>query len=184
LVLALPLKMDDKHPMPMMFGHTGRLHPHLAMTLPGPSAIGDEPMKLQFVSGATERMESALLRILDEQRERKKNAPEERHSLRKVVTAGGGAHKFKELFRTALNVELVPFKELQSVVDGLLFLSQQSFQGELFTVDQCNKQVSAQHLGKPRVPGSLAYDTQRRAAWQHLPLLCLVAQGDHHVVIV
>mmetsp|Transcript_58509 Transcript_58509/g.110132 ORF Transcript_58509/g.110132 Transcript_58509/m.110132 type:complete len:531 (+) Transcript_58509:86-1678(+) len=39
-----------------------------------------------------------------------------------VFTAGGGAHKFAQLFREALNVELVPVKELAAVVDGLLFL--------------------------------------------------------------
>lgn len=42
--------------------------------------------------------------------------------LQEVFTAGGGAHKFAQLFRDALNVELVPVKELAAVVDGLLFL--------------------------------------------------------------
>lgn len=42
--------------------------------------------------------------------------------MQEVFTAGGGAHKFGQLFRDALNVELVPVKELAAVVDGLLFL--------------------------------------------------------------
>mmetsp|Transcript_72686 Transcript_72686/g.132820 ORF Transcript_72686/g.132820 Transcript_72686/m.132820 type:complete len:508 (-) Transcript_72686:62-1585(-) len=42
--------------------------------------------------------------------------------LQEVFTAGGGAHKFAQLFRDALNVQLVPVKELAAVVDGLLFL--------------------------------------------------------------
>lgn len=41
----------------------------------------------------------------------------------RVFTAGGGAHKFAPLFRDALQVEVVPVKELSAVVDGLLFLA-------------------------------------------------------------
>lgn len=43
--------------------------------------------------------------------------------LRRIFTAGGGAHKFAPVFLDALGVELVPVKELSAVVDGLLFLA-------------------------------------------------------------
>ena len=54
---------------------------------------------------------------------------------RQIVAAGGGGHRFAPLFREALRVELVPFKEMQSIVDGLRFLSAYGPPDELFSVD-------------------------------------------------
>mmetsp|Transcript_126042 Transcript_126042/g.199809 ORF Transcript_126042/g.199809 Transcript_126042/m.199809 type:complete len:527 (-) Transcript_126042:275-1855(-) len=45
------------------------------------------------------------------------------HETKTLYTAGGGAHKFSASFRDNLNVRLEPVKELQSVVDGLLFMN-------------------------------------------------------------
>jgi len=42
--------------------------------------------------------------------------------MQQVFTAGGGAHKFAQLFREALHVDVVAVKELAAVVDGLIFL--------------------------------------------------------------
>ena len=46
-----------------------------------------------------------------------------------------GAHRFRDLFRSVLQVELQPFKELQAVVRGLTFLSDRGPADELFTID-------------------------------------------------
>mmetsp|Transcript_23421 Transcript_23421/g.43103 ORF Transcript_23421/g.43103 Transcript_23421/m.43103 type:complete len:523 (-) Transcript_23421:134-1702(-) len=63
-----------------------------------------------------------------------------------IYTAGGGAHKFAPLFRDALQVELVPVKELEAVVDGLLFLHEHGPRDCLFTVDENNRQVPSPWL--------------------------------------
>ena len=39
-----------------------------------------------------------------------------------IPVAGGGAFKFKDLFRESLNLEFVPVPEMTSVVEGLRFL--------------------------------------------------------------
>ena len=54
---------------------------------------------------------------------------------RQVVAPCGGAHLFREVFREILQVEMLPLKELQAVVEGLLFLAAEGAAGELFTVD-------------------------------------------------
>ena len=41
---------------------------------------------------------------------------------RRIVTAGGGAHRLAKLFMDSLTVEVVPFKEMESLVSGLTFL--------------------------------------------------------------
>ena len=43
-------------------------------------------------------------------------------SVRHVVAAGGGAHKYAALFEEVLRVRLVPFAELAALVEGLHFL--------------------------------------------------------------
>eukprot|EP00403_Amphidinium_massartii_P015546 CAMPEP_0178415210 /NCGR_PEP_ID=MMETSP0689_2-20121128/23435_1 /TAXON_ID=160604 /ORGANISM="Amphidinium massartii, Strain CS-259" /LENGTH=512 /DNA_ID=CAMNT_0020036525 /DNA_START=79 /DNA_END=1617 /DNA_ORIENTATION=- len=64
--------------------------------------------------------------------------------VQKVYTAGGGAHKFAPLFRDALQVELWPVKEMEAVVDGLLFLHEHGPKNGLFTVDE-----NAEHVPIP-----------------------------------
>jgi type II pantothenate kinase len=54
-------------------------------------------------------------------------------------TAGGGAHKFAALFQETLKVTLQPVKELQAVVDGLLFINAYSQLTSLFTLDNDNQ---------------------------------------------
>eukprot|EP00908_Phaeocystis_cordata_P010891 Transcript_21741.p2 GENE.Transcript_21741~~Transcript_21741.p2 ORF type:complete len:478 (-),score=198.35 Transcript_21741:39-1442(-) len=61
---------------------------------------------------------------------------------REVVASGGGAHRFREVFREILQVEMLPLKELQAVVEGLLFLAADGAAGELFTVDE---ETGAEH---------------------------------------
>jgi len=64
----------------------------------------------------------------------------------KIFTAGGGAHKFAQLFREALQVDLVPVKELSAVVDGLLFLMDvgPSASGLVYEVAEDGSHVSAE----------------------------------------
>ena len=57
-------------------------------------------------------------------------------SMRRIVAAGGGAHRFKDAARTLLEVELRPFKELEAVVRGLQFLASHGPADELFTISQ------------------------------------------------
>jgi type II pantothenate kinase len=56
-------------------------------------------------------------------------------SVRQIVAAGGGAHRFASAFRTLLQVELLSFPELQAAVHGLGFLAEHGPPHELFTVD-------------------------------------------------
>jgi len=53
---------------------------------------------------------------------------------RQVVAAGGGAHKFKDLFLSSMHIELVALKEFQSLIDGLRFLHEHHPPNELYTV--------------------------------------------------
>lgn len=55
--------------------------------------------------------------------------------FRDIVATGGGAHRFRSMFRDVLQVELQPIKELQAVIEGLLFLSSEGPTAELFTVE-------------------------------------------------
>ena len=65
-------------------------------------------------------------------------------SVRRIVAAGGGAIRFREMFHDVLQVQLLPFKELQAVVEGLLFLSAQGpAHDELFTIDPSSSSPSS-----------------------------------------
>ena len=56
--------------------------------------------------------------------------------FRDIVATGGGAHRFRAMFRDVLQVELQPIKELQAVIEGLLFLASEGPTTELFTVEE------------------------------------------------
>ena len=54
---------------------------------------------------------------------------------RRVVAAGGGAHRFRAMMREVLHVDLLPFKELEAVVRGLEFLAAHGpARAELYTI--------------------------------------------------
>jgi len=86
-------------------------------------------LQLRFVSVGTAGLEQAVRKL------RSQFALEDMRQVREIVTAGGGGHKFAAMFREVLRVQLVPFKELQAVVDGLLFLSQFGPEDELYCQD-------------------------------------------------
>ena len=50
--------------------------------------------------------------------------------------SGGGAHKFAEVARAAMGVEIVPFKEMQSLICGVDFLHCCGPDDEVFTVGE------------------------------------------------
>eukprot|EP00929_Paragymnodinium_shiwhaense_P060252 TRINITY_DN30112_c0_g1_i1.p1 TRINITY_DN30112_c0_g1~~TRINITY_DN30112_c0_g1_i1.p1 ORF type:complete len:559 (+),score=96.66 TRINITY_DN30112_c0_g1_i1:152-1828(+) len=53
-----------------------------------------------------------------------------------LFTTGGGAHKFANLFRKLLQVELMPVKEMAAVVNGLLFMSKYGPKESIFMVQE------------------------------------------------
>ena len=44
------------------------------------------------------------------------------HAIRTVHATGGGAHKFRDMFRAQLGIELLPRDELETVLRGIAFL--------------------------------------------------------------
>merc|ERR1712091_645081 len=80
--------------------------------------VGGVPITLQFVSSSTGELEEVLtaLGCSDDEDE------SARRISRRIVAAGGGAHKLRQTFRSALGIELTPFREMQSIVDGILLL--------------------------------------------------------------
>mmetsp|Transcript_121956 Transcript_121956/g.352282 ORF Transcript_121956/g.352282 Transcript_121956/m.352282 type:complete len:435 (-) Transcript_121956:191-1495(-) len=108
------------------FGKSGRRHADLSFLLPG-------GRKLHFVSGETDRLRRAL----------EENATEARSPghRRKIVVSGGGAHRFADAFKALLNVEFLPFQEMESLVKGLEFLHDNAPVGEAFTFDENEKET-------------------------------------------
>ncbi|KAJ8603239.1 hypothetical protein CTAYLR_003837 [Chrysophaeum taylorii] len=73
---------------------------------------------------------------------------------RRIVAAGGGAHKLRGSF-LALGIELTPFREMQSIVDGLLLLHELQVEDEIFRVRVGEDKVPvefAAHWPKPLLP--------------------------------
>ena len=113
----------------------------------GPSGVAgaEQELRLQFSELRSEQLESYVHILRKLRLDRRDMSPDAaQRPLRKIVTAGGGGHKFAALFREALRVQLVPFREMQSVVDGLLFLSHYGPPDELFSVDSAGSDVTEQ----------------------------------------
>ena len=66
----------------------------------------------------------------------------ENTAYREIIATGGGAHRFYDTFRSVLQVELMPLKELQAAVEGLLFLAAEGPEEELFTVSASGEEVA------------------------------------------
>mmetsp|Transcript_22374 Transcript_22374/g.28958 ORF Transcript_22374/g.28958 Transcript_22374/m.28958 type:complete len:785 (-) Transcript_22374:160-2514(-) len=98
------------------------------------------------------------------------------HEGRRIVAAGGGAHKLRGKFRLALGIELTPFREMQSVVDGLLLLHELGVEDEVYKVQ--NVSVGDQSTNGGFFSNDQEYPNQKVpaevfAAWPKplLPLL-------------
>eukprot|EP00928_Gymnodinium_smaydae_P023732 TRINITY_DN19469_c0_g1_i1.p1 TRINITY_DN19469_c0_g1~~TRINITY_DN19469_c0_g1_i1.p1 ORF type:complete len:478 (+),score=61.77 TRINITY_DN19469_c0_g1_i1:180-1613(+) len=88
-------------------------------------AVDVEGGRLHFVRFATSDIKGAVNLVLRNELQR---------GIRRVYTAGGGAHKHAPLFRKALDVDLVPADELDTVVRGLSWLAEHVM-GEVFAFE-------------------------------------------------
>jgi len=86
-----------------------------------------ENFQIDCISGSTEGFRTLLAETAI--------SGKRRDVLRRVVASGGGAHRFAVSVREALNVELVPFQEMQSLVEGLDFIAEHGPSDEIFTID-------------------------------------------------
>jgi len=102
--------------------------------------VGGVRTRLQFVSAATDELEEVLaaLGCSDDEADDEERRSFKRAS-RRIVAAGGGAHKLRRTFRSALGIELTPFREMQSIVDGLLLLHELNVPDEVYTASGSNQ---------------------------------------------
>mmetsp|Transcript_75316 Transcript_75316/g.201181 ORF Transcript_75316/g.201181 Transcript_75316/m.201181 type:complete len:595 (+) Transcript_75316:83-1867(+) len=166
LTLAIPRRLVDPALLPAAF----KTHlPELTLTIP--NAEG-EMCVLHFLQAETSRLESTvrdlrslgpfgqtqLVRILSGESLASTAAgqmnvrscaqsvsPAVETPMKYVHAAGGGAHKFAELFRETLKVEFQKMAEMRSIVEGLHFLHSNAKHipdGELYTVDQAGSRIS------------------------------------------
>lgn len=115
------------------FGKSGRRHVDLSFRIP--MGMFSAPYDLHFVSGETSRLQSTL--------EYATQLPSAGGSTRKVVVSGGGAHRFAECVKKTLNVEMMPFQEMESLVCGLEFLHDQGPENEVFMLDEDGQELPA-----------------------------------------
>ena len=107
---------------------------------------------MQFVSAATDELEEVLAALGCSDAE---DEDEERRSFnrasRRIVAAGGGAHKLRRTFRSALGIEFKAFPEMQSVVDGLLLLHELNVPDEVYTASggEAHEIDIGQRFGEP-----------------------------------
>ena len=142
LVIATPLEDTDTPTTP----RTNKPHLRVACDVNGVRT------RLQFVSAATDELEEVLAALGCSDNE---DEDEERRSFnrasRRIVAAGGGAHKLRRTFRSALGIEFKAFPEMQSVVDGLLLLHELNVPDEVYTASggEAHEIDIGQRFGEP-----------------------------------
>lgn len=119
------LAPGESHISPSTFGKTGTFHKELSFQL----KVKDVMHDVHFLSGATYYLEM-VLKSLQKDPSPKPSIP----TSRRIVTAGGGAHRLAQLFMDSLTVEVVPFKEMESLVSGLTFLHKHKPDNEVFKI--------------------------------------------------
>lgn len=119
------LAPGEGHISPSTFGKTGTFHKELSFQL----KVKDVMHDVHFLSGATYYLEM-VLKSLQKDPSPKPSIP----TSRRIVTAGGGAHRLAKLFMDSLTVEVVPFKEMESLVSGLTFLHEHKPDKEVFKI--------------------------------------------------
>ena len=97
----------------------------------------DGAASIHFISVPTHLLEATAKSI-----RQRMSYPAGTEDIRPIVAAGGGAHRFKKMFREVLDVELLPFKELQAVVHGILFLQAHGPRDELFTINSSKRPIN------------------------------------------
>ena len=142
MVIATPLEDTDTPTTP----RTNKPHLRVACDVNGVRT------RLQFVSAATDELEEVLAALGCSDNE---DEDEERRSFnrasRRIVAAGGGAHKLRRTFRSALGIEFKAFPEMQSVVDGLLLLHELNVPDEVYTASggEAHEIDIGQRFGEP-----------------------------------
>jgi len=119
------LAPGEGHISPSTFGKSGTFHKELSFQL----KVKDITHDVHFLSGATYYLEMVLKSL--------QKVPSPMASIpmsRRIVTAGGGAHRLAQLFMDSLTVEVVPFKEMESLVSGLTFLHEHKPDKEVFKI--------------------------------------------------
>ncbi|CAD7942366.1 unnamed protein product [Amoebophrya sp. A120] len=100
-------------------------------------APGAEPVQppcakyvMRFLSGSTHALEEVVTAL-------QTLAPFQKSAPRTIAVAGGGAHKYKTLFKEALNLEFEAHREMESVVEGLRFVLERRhiFKDEILTIN-------------------------------------------------
>ena len=94
-----------KDPLSHIMATNSSAYPHLCFT--------QQDISFHFVTIPTHLLEETAKSIRD-----RMSWPRNDGTYRPIVAAGGGAHRFRDAFRTLLQVELLPFKELHAVVHG------------------------------------------------------------------
>mmetsp|Transcript_13290 Transcript_13290/g.32528 ORF Transcript_13290/g.32528 Transcript_13290/m.32528 type:complete len:1144 (+) Transcript_13290:278-3709(+) len=92
---------------------------------------------MRFLSGGTHALEEVVSGV-------KTLAPFRQSAPRRIAVAGGGAHKYRDLFKQALNLDFQAHREMESVVEGLRFVLERPhiFRGEILTIsDQGDETV-------------------------------------------
>ncbi|CAE8587970.1 unnamed protein product, partial [Polarella glacialis] len=133
--LALMQAADEPFLFPANFGETGQYHADLSFQL----RIDGLWQEVRFLSGSTSLLERVLHRLEDAaspQGDPSKSGAK----ARRVVASGGGAHRLASLLLHAMKVEVVPFKEMESLVSGLTFLHAYGPEDEVFEVVGCGEQ--------------------------------------------
>ncbi|CAE7587111.1 PANK2 [Symbiodinium natans] len=120
------LEAGQDHMPPSTFGKTGTFHKELSFQLKLPDMVRD----VHFLSGATFGLEMVLKSLQGLEAAEPAPVP----AMRRVVVAGGGAHRLAQLFRESLTVEVVPFKEMESLVSGLALLHHYGPEDEVFQI--------------------------------------------------
>jgi len=125
---------DEEPLLAERFGKSGRRHSELAFQV---SHDGNAPVcRIHCVSGETDRLRKAL--------ENASHGEADCGDLRKIVVSGGGAHRFAGAFQALLNIEFVPFQEMESLVRGLEFLHENMSDGEVFMLGENGEELPAE----------------------------------------
>mmetsp|Transcript_23047 Transcript_23047/g.72543 ORF Transcript_23047/g.72543 Transcript_23047/m.72543 type:complete len:434 (-) Transcript_23047:262-1563(-) len=122
---------SEQNTMAECFGTTGRRHPELSFEL----YLHSHVYHMHFVSGSTANLEKVL--------QSAKTFPAPHAARQQVVASGGGAHRFASTMLEALNIEMLPFQEMESLVYGLHFLEEHGPAGEVFTLGELGEELPA-----------------------------------------
>lgn len=103
----------------------GSFHAHLSFEL----LLSGTQYEVHFISGTTFGFEQVLCDAIASR------SSSSCSSRRRVLAAGGGAHRLATPVRNALGLDLVPLKEMESLVRGLAFLHDCGPLDEVFEVN-------------------------------------------------